>query len=207
MSKADITGQRFGRLTATSCTNEKRWGVYIWRCVCDCGKEHVAAVNSLRSGTIRSCGCLLAETARANQFRHGEFGTRTYTSWDNMIQRCTNPNSTAYKRYGAIGVTVCDRWLQYENFRQDMGERPEGKSLDRLNSFGNYQPNNCKWSTVLEQARNKRKRTTTFEQAEEVRRAYAKSKKPKAIAKMLGLTPGSVNGIVYLGQVSSPNDY
>ena len=102
---------------------------------------------------------------------------------------------------------MCDRWLQYENFRQDMGERPEGKSLDRLNSFGNYEPNNCKWSTVLEQARNKRKRTTTFEQAEEVRRAYAKSKKPKAIAKMLGLTPGSVNGIVYLGQVSSPNDY
>lgn len=204
MSKADITGQRFGRLTAISCTNEKRWNVYLWNCVCDCGGTNVVAVNTLRAGLTRSCGCLLSETAKKNQFRHGEFGTPTYKSWDSMIQRCTNPKQTSYERYGGLGVTVCERWRDYLNFRSDMGERPAAMTLDRIDSNGNYEPGNCKWSTDIEQARNRRKTTTTFEQAEAVRAMYAICRKPKLIARTLGVRPSSVNGIVYLGQISKP---
>lgn len=200
----NIAGMRFGRLVALSLTGEKRWGVYLWNCLCDCGKTHVAAVNSLRSGLVQSCGCLRSETARDKATTHGHYGSATYKSWDAMIQRCKNPASTAYKLYGGAGVSVCAEWMEYSTFLADMGPRPKGKTLDRKDAAGNYEPGNCRWATNLEQARNKRKRVTTFEEAEKVRGLYAATRSPKAVSADLGISPGSVNGIVYLGNVSDP---
>lgn len=205
--KADITGQRFGKLTAIRTTGEKRWGVYLWECRCDCGNLKTVAVNTLRSLTVRSCGCLLKEAARARPQFHGYYGTTTYKTWDSMVQRCANEKSTSYPQYGGIGISVCDRWKVFKNFLEDMGERPEGMSLDRINPFGNYCLDNCRWATVLLQARNKRKRCTTFEQAETVRKLYAEGVSPKEIHARTGIGRSSINGIIYLGQISKPNDY
>lgn len=203
----DLTGTRFGRLVAQRPTGEKRWGVFLWECLCDCGQIKVAASNSLRSGLVQSCGCLLSERAAEKALKHGMYGSPTYKCWGGMIQRCTNPKSTAYERYGALGVAVCDRWQTFDNFLADMGPVPDGMSIDRIDSTKGYEPDNCRWATVLRQARNKRRATTTFEQAEEVRRLYASGMKPKAIVEATGLSKGSVNGIVYLGQITAPDDF
>jgi len=87
--------------------------------------------------------------------RHGMYRTPTYRSWDGMKQRCLNPKATGYARYGGAGVTVCDRWLSFENFLADMGARPEGTTLDRINPTLGYEPGNCRWATRSEQNRNR----------------------------------------------------
>lgn len=89
---------------------------------------------------------------------HGQsHRTRTYVSWDSMIQRCTNPKTKNWRWYGAMGVAVCDRWRKFANFYEDMGDRPEGMTLDRINPAGNYEPGNCRWADSLTQGRNKRR--------------------------------------------------
>jgi hypothetical protein len=201
----DISNQMFGRLTAIEPTGEKRWGVYLWRCKCECGKEAVVAGNSLRSGLVRSCGCLLSETARKKSLKHGLYGSPEYTSWDSMLQRCNNQKSTSYPRYGACGISVCAQWLDFSTFLSDMGPRPKGMSLDRINPFGNYEPSNCRWADNLTQSRNKKKKVTTFAQAQEARNRYSKGESPKKIREELGITEGSINGILYLGQITKPD--
>lgn len=81
---------------------------------------------------------------------------QAYNSWCQMKQRCFNPNCISYPNYGGRGIKICERWLKFENFYQDMGDRPEDKSLDRIDNDGNYEPNNCKWSTRKEQVNNRR---------------------------------------------------
>lgn len=92
--------------------------------------------------------------------RHGQWQTSTYHTWEGMKQRCLNPNATRYPQYGGVGIKVCEAWLEFKNFYQDMGDRPEGKTLDRINPFGNYEPNNCRWATRKEQQNNQRRHKT-----------------------------------------------
>lgn len=197
----DISGVKFGLLTAVELTGEKRWGARLWRCTCECGNSHVAAVNSLCQGLVRSCGCLRRVSARARPGSHGLGKTSTYKSWDAMVQRCTNKNNPNYKDYGAVGVEVCERWRSFVNFFADMGHRPAGTSLGRVDPFGDYGPSNCRWSTAYEQAHNKRMSVTSFEQAEDIRRRRANGEGPKSIVASTGRSKGSVNGIIYLGNV------
>lgn len=151
----DITSQRFGRLTVVS-RGANKGRQYGWNCVCDCGNTTHIAGASLRSGYTKSCGCLRVETTRQRRSKHQMSNTSEHGIWLAMKRRCYNKNNTDYLRYGGRGIKVCDRWINsFENFYADMGEKPYGCSIDRIDYDGDYTPENCKWSTNIEQANNK----------------------------------------------------
>lgn len=153
----DITGIKYNKLTVVKKVAAKSKASAYWECLCDCGKVSIVAGCKLKSGATKSCGCHRA--ALLNNLTHGMANkTRTYKTWKEMRQRCLNPNNDKAKWYSAAGVTICDRWLEsFENFLEDMGERPEQMTLDRINPYGNYEPTNCRWATQKQQMNNTRK--------------------------------------------------
>jgi len=156
MGKAiNIFGQRFGRLSVLD-RGENKGKQYGWICICDCGKTVNVNGNSLRSGRTKSCGCLRAESLSQLAKKHGLVNSPEYGVWQAMKKRCYDAKNSDYARYGGRGITVCDRWINsFENFISDMGKRPNGYSIDRINVDGNYEPSNCKWASSVEQANNK----------------------------------------------------
>jgi hypothetical protein len=162
----DLTGQRFGRLTVVCRVKNHRNGRARWLCRCDCGGERSPQGNHLKHGKISSCGCYRAELS----FVHGMTNTPTYQTWGNMIARCTNPKNTGYYLYGGRGISICERWFDFNNFFADMGKRPPRKSLDRIDNDGNYEPSNCRWATRKEQRRNQRTVSKLATEVERLRR-------------------------------------
>lgn len=121
---------------------------------CACGQQKELAMSRVRHGYVRSCGCLTKETAPAKT--HGMRNSKTYSSWMAAKDRTTNPKSKDFHRYGAVGIGFAERWLKFENFLEDMGERPSGTTLDRIEGDKGYEPGNCRWATPQEQARNRK---------------------------------------------------
>lgn len=153
MRLIDLTGQRFTRLTVVerAPNNGKQ---PAWLCRCDCGEMTTVQGGNLRDGNVQSCGCL--RRPHGHSWDRGE-PSGAYVSWKAMIQRTTNPKRRGYENYGGRGIRVCERWLTFENFLADMGDRPDGKSLDRIDPDGNYELANCRWATRSEQQRNQRR--------------------------------------------------
>ncbi|NDC25306.1 MAG: hypothetical protein EBZ49_14425 [Proteobacteria bacterium] len=152
----DISGNVYGRLTVIHKVKAKSTASSYWLCRCICGKEKTVSSAKLRNGLTLSCGCYRASLK--NNLIHGMANkTPTYRTWKEMRQRCLNPRSDKARWYSGRGIKICDRWLQsFEAFLEDMGERPVGKTLDRKDVNGNYEPSNCRWATPRQQAESNR---------------------------------------------------
>jgi hypothetical protein len=152
-------GKTYGRWYVVSSAGRDKWYCDLWCVVCQCGAHKKIKGASLRTGVSKSCGCLRKELAAAQFTMHGMHNTPTYASWEAMVQRCTNPKNAKFRWYGGRGILVCKRWLgSFENFFKDMGRRPKGKTLDRMDSSRNYEPSNCRWATWEQQVATRRPR-------------------------------------------------
>lgn len=155
MKRLDLIGERFGMLTVISDGGIKG-SQRLLNCICDCGVKCVKQLGNLRSGHTKSCGCSRSTTTSIEKTKHGMYVTPTYRSWSSMIERCNNQNNHKYKDYGGRGISVCVRWLNFDEFYSDMGLRPDDTTIGRINNDGNYEPSNCEWQDATTQSRNKR---------------------------------------------------
>lgn len=152
----DITEKRFGRLVAKEPVGQDLGGNWLWKCACDCGNQSTVKYTSLSRGKTRSCGCLAKEISSHSAVTHGMSNTPTYRSWMCMKRRCTDSSNASYANYGGRGIKYSPHWAKFENFLADMGIRPKGTTIDRVDTDGDYTPENCRWADVLTQHRNTR---------------------------------------------------
>lgn len=154
--RADMKGKRYFDLLVLAYSHTKGGKAY-WYVQCVCENKKTVRGEHLRAGKVKSCGYLNRKKCKLNPITHGMSKTPIYTTWQAMKDRCFNTKADNYINYGGRGITVCDRWVNsFENFIIDMGPRPEGKTLDRINNNKNYSPENCQWSTPKVQASNRR---------------------------------------------------
>jgi hypothetical protein len=149
------SGSVFGKLTTIEVVKINVAGKKVWQCSCECGGSREVSTAQLRKGVLTSCGCVTKNRTAILQ------GCKTvhplYQMYKAMIRRCHKKTCKAYKNYGAFGVEVCFEWRNdFWRFVEDMGDRPDGYSIDRINPFGNYESENCRWATAKEQSENKR---------------------------------------------------
>lgn len=209
-----MVGNRYGRLLVIGDAPPKvsrgagkpRRRVFVR---CDCGTEKPIRVDALASGATVSCGCVRLEQLRTPEFRrqvserHIEHGhcvddrsSRTYKTWQSMLSRCENPDHDSYERYGGSGIGVCVRWHSFENFLADMGERPEGKTLDRVNGLYGYEPDNCRWATAQEQQANTFRAQRVIDLIPEIVRRNAMGQTQRQISGDLAIGQATVSRIV-----------
>lgn len=164
-----MIGGTSGRLTVLHRAKNRGRKVY-WVCLCECGNLYEAEGYALRKRVTTHCGCDSSIRSKSAT-QHGMTGTRTYRVWKNMLNRCRNPNVTGYCHYGGRGIVVCPEWYEFRSFLSDMGEAPEGLTLERIDVDGPYCRNNCEWATQVRQARNRR--TTRYVRFHGVRASLA----------------------------------
>ena len=150
--RKDKTGMVFGKLTVLNYVGMNTAHKSLWACKCECGNITTVISGDLSTGNTSSCGCVISN------FKHGGWKKSSYNTWRAMIRRCNNIKDKDYPRYGAVGVIVCPEWLDYLTFEKDMGEPVGDETLDRINPYGNYTKENCRWASVKVQNQNTRVR-------------------------------------------------
>lgn len=174
--RIDLTGQRFGRLTVLHFDHNDGHGCAMWKCICDCGRETIVAAGNLRSGSVKSCGCLKMDLLKSHFCKHGRYKERLYQVWASIKTRCYNTHDPNFKLYGSRGISMCDEWRHdYAAFRDWAmangydPDAPRGQcTIDRIDNDGNYEPSNCRWVSMAVQAQNKRKKGTCSSKPKEV---------------------------------------
>lgn len=160
MKLINLTGQKFGRLTVIERHDQKRW-----KCVCDCGNTTFSDGYQLRHGIAMSCGCYQKESCSAYHKTHGSSKTRLYRIYNKMKERCYRTTNDNYKWYGALGIQVCDEWLNnFETFKEWALSHgySDNLTIDRIDPTKNYEPSNCRWLTIQDQQKNRRKKGTIY---------------------------------------------
>ena len=159
-----MEGLTFGRLTVLECIGVNNKKGAIWLCSCDCGNTIHVYRDTLVQGYTKSCGCLVSAVAKVNGRKTKTHGHRRvdgkatpeYRAWRAMKGRCLNTAHKDYPKYGAAGITLCEEWHKFENFLADMGTRPAGTSIDRIDNTKGYSPDNCRWASPKQQSRNRK---------------------------------------------------
>lgn len=193
MKLKDLVGQNFGKLTVIARENNK------WRCSCACGGTTLLVTCLLRSGNTGSCGkCPRRGRSRRTVGHHlRKAHWNTCTSWMAMVDRCLREKNIEYHRYGGSGVTVCERWLDFAVFLEDMGDRPPGMTLDRFpDREGNYEPGNCRWATPHEQGVNRGTTRLTEAGVLEIHGRHEHGERNSSIARKMGLSRSYVGAIL-----------
>ena len=187
-----MSGMVFGRLTVMRRAGSDPHGQATWHCRCACGMTTIVVGGELRRGNSTSCGCYRREAP----ITHGASRTPEHNCWQNMKQRCSNPSRPDYQHYGGKGIRVCNRWLDsFENFLEDIGPRPSPKhSIDRIDSDGDYTPENCRWATKVVQVRESRKLSEADVRA--IRRAYSHGATQRQLATRYGVVHSNIRWIV-----------
>jgi hypothetical protein len=164
--KLDVIGKTFNYVTVVADTGERKGRAPLYLCRCVCGTEFLSIASNVAGGNKKSCGCKRGQAQigvkrpwlselNKQRAKHGGYKSKAYSIWRGMLQRCFNPNAKSYHRYGGRGITVCDRWMDFANFLEDMGEAPENLTIERVDNDKGYEPGNCVWAPLKVQANNR----------------------------------------------------
>lgn len=192
----DMLGKRFSRLVVERRNGSTPKKEFRWLCKCDCGNETTATGGELRRGNVQSCGCLSRDVHTTHGHNKRGERSRTYSIWSAMKTRATNLNIPSAKDYSLRGIGICARWKDYANFLADMGEAPDGMSIDRINPDLGYSPQNCRWATASEQAQNTRASKLDAASVRSIRNLASEGVPRRTLAFYYGVTDKMIGRVI-----------
>jgi predicted XRE-type DNA-binding protein len=182
-----LTGQQIGKWSVGESFQHSVHHYRMYKCVCECGTEKDVRHDHLVNGKTSSCGCSVV--------KHGMTNSKEYRVWDSMVRRCHSKSHHAFKDYGARGIAVCDKWRKFDGFIEDMGLKPEGMTLERIDNSIGYFKENCKWATMTEQSRNRRTTKLDADKVADIKKLIENGVSQNAIANQFAVSRSNIGHI------------